>query len=415
MEKLFAIKPAMKSPFVFVYVVLAFFALPACSQTPKVQAERSYKRSIAVGAEQPEMYTDLLKGVRVAVVANPTSRVGSEHLVDVLIQKGVRVVKVFAPEHGFRGSAGAGEHVADGRDSRTGLPLISLYGKNEKPTSDMLSDVDVIVFDIQDVGARFYTYISTMHYVMESAAENKKKVVVLDRPNPNGFYIDGPLLEPSQRSFVGLHPIPIVHGCTVGELALMINGEGWLANGTKCDLTVVPCLDYTHSDLYELPVKPSPNLPTMTSVYLYPSLCLFEGTVVSVGRGTAHPFEVVGYPGNTTGSYTFVPADAAGAAMNPMYEGQSCTGHHLSEFGSFYFSSNKKLYLEWLLGLYEASSDKSGFFSSPKFFDKLAGTSALREQVKAGLKATEIAATWAPGLATYKAMRKKYLLYPDFE
>jgi len=337
------------------------------------------------------------------------------HLVDYLLAQKVEVKKVFAPEHGFRGDAGAGEHIADGKDTKTGLPLVSLYGKNEKPSPEMLKDLDVIVFDIQDVGARFYTYISTLHYVMEAAAENKKSVIVLDRPNPNGFYIDGPVLKKEFQSFVGMDAIPVVHGCTVGELAKMMNGEKWLKDGVQCELTVIKCTNYSHADFYELPIKPSPNLPNMSAVYLYPSLCFFEGTVVSVGRGTDYPFQCIGYPGNKTGSYTFTPKDIPGTAMNPPHEGVQCSGHLLHEFGTFYFQNNKGLYLEWLIGLYQASESKATFFSSARFFDKLAGSDQLRLDIEAGKTKEEIIATWQKDLSAYKTMRKKYLLYTDFE
>ena len=252
-----------------------------------------------------------------AVVTNQTGRIGTTHLVDSLLALKVNVVKVLAPEHGFRGDADAGEHVKDGRDARTGLPLISLYGDNKKPKPEQLNDVDVLVFDIQDVGVRFYTYISTLHYVMEAAAEQHKQLVVLDRPNPNGFYVDGPVLEPANSSFVGMHPVPLVHGMTMGEYAGMINGEGWLSNKVRCDLQVITCLAYDHAMFYELPVRPSPNLPNMAAVYLYPSLGLFEGTPVSVGRGTTKPFQIIGFPGCTVGVADFTPQSLPGAKNRP--------------------------------------------------------------------------------------------------
>jgi len=362
-----------------------------------------------VGAERMDVYLPLLQGKRVAVVTNQTGLVGDTHLVDTLLSSGVQVVKVFSPEHGFRGTADAGAQVKDSKDARTGLPLVSLYGKNKKPSAAQLSDVDLLIFDIQDVGVRFYTYISTMHYCMEAVAEHDKQMIVLDRPNPNGFYVDGPILEPANQSFVGLHPIPIVHGLTVGELAKMINGEGWLADAVQCDLTVVTCAVYTHDAYYDLPVKPSPNLPNMTSVYLYPSLGLFEGTDVSVGRGTDMPFQCIGHPELGLGNFEFTPRSTAGATKPPHMD-QTCRGFDLRHFGSFYFRDTKALYLDWLIGAYEARADKGTFFNA--FFIKLAGTGSLRKQIELGLSAAQIRASWQEDLTTYKELRQRYLLYP---
>lgn len=371
---------------------------------------------IEVGAEQLDTYLPLLEAKRVGLVANHSSLVPENgeyvHLVDVLLEKGVQVQAVFAPEHGFRGDAGNGVRISDGKDAATGLEIRSLYGKTKKPTPAMLSDVDVLVFDMQDVGARFYTYLSTMHYIMEAAAEQGLPVIVLDRPNPNGFYVDGPVLDPAYSSFVGMHPIPIVHGMTLGELAQMINGEGWLKEGVQCDLTVIECANYTHEDLYNLPVAPSPNLPTMESVYLYPSLCLFEPTIVSVGRGTDYPFEVYGYPGMLYGSFAFTPKSLPGKSLHPKHEGKQCTGQRLTEMARFYFQANRRLYLQWLIGNYEVYPDKEAFFTSPQFFDKLAGTSQLRKQLDAGATEDEIRASWEEDLRAFKALRAKYLLYP---
>jgi uncharacterized protein YbbC (DUF1343 family) len=403
---------------IFRFVFLGWFFLllsqVGCTQQLTPSKPLEVNRSIATGASQLQQYLPDLANQRVTVVANQTSMIGQTHLVDTLISLGVNVVSVFAPEHGFRGDAGAGETIKNGTDAKTGLPLISLYGKNKKPTPEMLRDTDVLVFDIQDVGARFYTYISTMHYVMEAAVENNKKMIILDRPNPNGFYVDGPVLDPKFKSFVGMHPIPVVHGLTVGELAGMILGEGWIKAPNADFLKVVKCQNYTHSDLYELPVRPSPNLPNMTSIYLYPSLCWFEGTTVSVGRGTEFPFQIIGFPGNKTGKYEFTPLDLKGIAMDPPHEGKTCTGHDLREFGSFYFTSTKQLYLEWITGLYENASDKKAFFTSPEFFDKLAGTDQFRMQLIAGKSASEIRQSWQKDLENYRNTRKNYLLYPDF-
>lgn len=371
--------------------------------------------NIVTGADQTSMYIHLLKGKRVAVVANQTTTIGTSHLVDSLLSLRINIVKVFAPEHGFRGEAEAGATIKNGKDTKTGLPLISLYGKNKKPSSEMLSDVDLLLFDIQDVGARFYTYISTMHYIMEAAAENNKEVLILDRPNPNGFYIDGPVLDMKFQSFVGMHPIPIVHGCTVGELAQMIQGEGWLKGGAKCKLTVIPCKNYSHLDLYNLPIPPSPNLPNMAAVYLYPSLCWFEGTPISVGRGTSLPFQCIGYPDNHSGRYRFTPQDIPGVATNPPHKGELCLGHNLHDFGDFYVTTSRELYLEWLTGLYNEYPDKSRFFNANLFFDKLSGTDKLRKQVQNGATPEQLRESWQGELASYKNLRAKYLMYEDFE
>jgi len=366
---------------------------------------------VAVGAERVGDYLPLLTGQRVGVVTNQTGRIGNAHLVDSLLSLKVDVVKVFAPEHGFRGEADAGEHVKDQRDTRTGLPLVSLYGANKKPTAAQLADVDVLLFDIQDVGVRFYTYIGTLHYVMEAAAEHGKRVVVLDRPNPNGFYVDGPVLDKAHASFVGMHPVPLVHGMTVGEFAGMINGEGWLKDGVRCDLAVVPCAGYDHGTFYELPVRPSPNLPNMAAVYLYPSLGLFEGTIVSVGRGTERPFQVIGYPGNPVGRHTFTPVPMPGA-KDPPHKGKICTGFDLGEYGSFQSRMDRRFRLHWLIDLYHNAPDKSGFFTP--FFDKLAGGPDLRKRIIAGEDEERIHASWQPGLKAFMEVRKKYLLYQDF-
>ena len=308
----------------------------ACLAWPLLMTGQSIKSDqIVMGAELGGAYLPILHDHAVAVVANQTSRVGDMHLVDFLIDRYVNVRKVFAPEHGFRGDAGAGEKVSSGKDSRTGLPIISLYGANKKPTAEQLADVGVVVFDIQDVGARFYTYISTMTYVMEACAEQGKKMLVLDRPNPNGHYVDGPVLESGFESFVGLHPVPVVHGMTIGEYALMVNGEGWLKDGIKCNLEVVKCSGWDHNTPYELPVKPSPNLPNDMAIALYPSLCFFEGTKVSVGRGTELPFQQIGAPWFTEGSVSFTPRSMP-SAKYPKHEGQECRGFDLREFARHY-------------------------------------------------------------------------------
>ncbi|WP_133272225.1 exo-beta-N-acetylmuramidase NamZ family protein [Hymenobacter radiodurans] len=359
-----------------------------------------------MGAELGNRYLPLLKGKRVGLVVNQTSLVGRSHLVDTLLRQGIQVKTIFAPEHGFRGEEADGATIKDGRDARSGLPVRSLYGATHKPTPEMLKDLDVLVFDIQDVGARFYTFSSTLHYVMEAAAEQGKTVIVLDRPNPNGHYVDGPVLEPQFKTFVGLNPIPVVHGLTMGELAQMINGEGWLAGGKKCSLTVIPVEGYTHATRYKLPVRPSPNLPNAHSVDLYATMCLFEGTDVSVGRGTAMPFEVIGAPTQPTSRpFSFTPTPNA-ASTAPPQKGKLCYGLDLRQTnGDIGFT------LKYLLDFYQQSTDKANFFN--KGFERLVGTAALRQQIIAGKSEAEIRKTWEPALSQYKAMRKKYLLYPE--
>ncbi len=362
---------------------------------------------LKTGAAQTELYLPLLQGKRVGLVVNQTSTIGSTHLADTLLSHGIKIVSIFAPEHGFRGDADAGAHIKNGKDPKTGLPIISLYGSNVKPTPAQMKDLDIVVFDVQDVGTRFYTYSSTMHYAMEAAAENNKQILVLDRPNPNGHYVDGPVLEPALKSFVGLNPIPIVHGLTLGEMALMINGEKWLKDGQQATLTVIPVANYTHQTAYTLPVIPSPNLPNMQAIILYPSLCLFEGTNVSVGRGTPTPFQVIGSPFYTSKSFSFTPQSMPGAT-NPPHKGQVCFGQNLTQPDAL-----QPFTLAFLLDMYQHSSQKEKFFNT--FFEKLAGTAQLREQVIAGKSEAEIRASWEPALSTYKDMRKKYLLYLDTE
>ena len=376
-------------------------------------AAQTAKPQLRTGAQQTQAYLPLLDAKRVAVVANHTSLIGQEHLVDHLLHLDVDVVKVFSPEHGFRGQADAGEKVDDKIDLVTGLPILSLYGKQRKPDSTTLSDVDVVVFDIQDVGARFYTYISTMSLVMEACAEKNIPVIVLDRPNPNGFYVDGPVLDTAFRSFVGMHPVPVVHGMTVGEYARMINGEQWLPDDLQCRLTVIPMSGYSHSDYYELPVKPSPNLPNQFAVYLYPSLCFFEGTDVSIGRGTDYPFQVAGHPDYLAGNYIFVPRSIPGVATNPKHEGVYCNGISLISFAQSREQQPAQLHLQWLISFYQSLRDSVKFFNN--YFDKLAGNDILRKQIEGGSTEAEIRESWQPELNDFKTIRKKYLLYPDFE
>lgn len=369
--------------------------------------------SVITGAEQVTEYVPLIAKKRIGVVANQTSLVGKTHLVDVLVSINMQVKKIFTPEHGFRGDADAGEKVDNTTDVLSGLPIISLYGLHKKPTRNDLEDIDVLIFDMQDVGVRFYTYISTLQYVMEACAENKKKLIILDRPNPNGYYIDGPVLDKKFSSFVGTNPIPVVHGLTIGEYAQMLNGEKWLSGGLVCDLKIIKVKNYSHKTMYNLPSKPSPNLPNMTAVYLYPTLCFFEGTIVSVGRGTETPFQIIGYPGFTEGPLSFTPKSIKGMAVKPMYENVKCNGFDLREFGDNYIPTTKQLYLFWLKNIYDNYQTKDKFFND--FFDKLAGTDKLRTQIISGLTEEEIRKSWQEDLKKYKQMRKKYLLYEDFE
>ncbi len=399
---------------VFIIATLLIFASFANAQGI-VAIENTTKtiNDVKVGADRTTEYLPLLKGKSIAVVANQSSVIKKTHLVDSLITLGIKVKKVFCPEHGFRGTVDAGEKVETQKDPKTGLNIISLYGKNnKKPKPEDLKDVDIVIFDIQDVGVRFYTYLSTLHYVMEACAENKKQLIVLDRPNPNGYFIDGPVMEDAYKSFLGLHPVPIVYGMTIGEYAQMINGEGWLKAGVKCDLKVITLVGYSHKDLFELPIRPSPNLPNMSSVYLYPSLGLFEGTIISVGRGTDFPFQVIGHPTLTKTNYTFTPQAKPGA-MEPKYLGQVCKGHNLSAFGKEYIKNTKKINLFWLIGTYANTPDKTNYFDEN--FNFHAGNSTLQQQVKDGITEDAIRKSWEPGIAKFKVVRKKYLLYKDFE
>ena len=363
------------------------------------------------GAEQMNRYLPLLAGKQIALVANHSSLVGGKHLVDTLLASGIerdQIVKVFAPEHGFRGDQAAGVQIEDGTDPLTGIPVASLYGSHKKPEPEDLQGIELLIFDLQDVGTRFYTYISTLHYVMEACAENNIPLLLLDRPNPNGAYVDGPVLDTAFRSFVGMHPIPVVYGLTIGELSGMINGEGWLARGARCEVTVIPCEGYTHSRPYSLPVKPSPNLPNDHAVLLYASTCFFEGTVLSEGRGTDKPFEVYGHP-ELPGDFSFIPRNIPGVARNPKFEGKRCYGADLSSY--LPEEGWTGLNLQFLLEAYELFPHKEEFFTS--YMDKLAGTDELRKQIEAGWDEDRIRASWEKGLEQYKLIRKKYLIYDD--
>ncbi len=363
---------------------------------------------LSTGAEEINDYLSLIKGKNIAVVANQTSMVGNRHLVDTLLSLGIKIKQIFAPEHGFRYLADAGAEITDGKDPDTGIQIISLYGKQYKPTSENLTGIDVVIYDIQDVGTRFYTYISTLHYVLESCAENHVKCIVLDRPNPNGFYFDGNVSDTSHRSFVSMDPIPIVHGLTVGEYALMANGEGWLKAGVKCELSVIKCQNYTHSSYYEVPVKPSPNLPNQTSIYLYPSLCFFEGTVISCGRGTQFPFQAFGSPDLPDRGFSFTPESVPGATK-PMHLARKCFGTDLRKSIENMIVPSPKVNLEWVISAYNDYPQKEKFFT--RYFDVLAAGPTLREQIIKGMSSEEIRATWKEGLLKYGKIREKYLLY----
>ncbi len=398
----------------FISLFALFFIGFATCQFPVSAIITPIPTKIVCAADQPSTYLPSLAGKNVALVVNQTSRVGEIHLADFLIENGIRVERIFAPEHGFRGEADAGAAILDGADAKTGVPLVSLYGKKKKPTREDLQGVEVVLFDIQDVGVRFYTYISTLHYVMEACAEFGIALVVLDRPNPNGFYIDGPVLDTAYRSFVGIHPIPVVHGLTVGELANMIRGENWIPHAEKLLLHVVPCENYDHTMTYRLPVRPSPNLPDLKSVLWYPSTCFFEGTILSLGRGTPHPFQWLGHPDYPKRDFSFTPLPLPGA-MDPPLKGKVCYGLDLSQYSEETLFKKRRLDLDPLLHFYQAMPDKERFFLSNLFFDKLAGSDALRKDILAGSSAGEIRASWIPALKAYQKIRKKYLLYRDFE
>ncbi len=372
-------------------------------KTPLVQTGISVA-DLLVGADNYETYLPVLEGKKVGVVANQSSILNDKtHLVDYLVARKIDVKKIFAPEHGFRGTADAGELIKDGKDTQTGLPIVSLYGDNKKPKPDQLKDIDVLLFDLQDVGVRFYTYISTLHYIMEACAENNILLLVFDRPNPNGSVIDGPTLEKVHTSFVGMHPIPLLHGMTIGEYAQMINGEKWLKEGIQCKVKIIKCLNYKREMPYSLPVKPSPNLPNDQAINLYASLCLFEGTNVSVGRGTDKQFQIYGSPFLPKSDFQFTPKPNLGA-KDPMHKGLVCYGEDLTKIKKV-----TQLELKWLINAYNTTSDKTKFFTD--FFTKLAGTKELQRQIQSGIPEEKIRESWKKGIADFKEMRKKYLLY----
>ena len=408
----------MKKTIAFLLPLACVCRVYACQnslqQAPSLHGRhRIMRRDFQTGADRTEQYVKYLKNKNIGMVLNPTSVIGKNRTstVDSLLRLGLHITKLFGPEHGFRGNASDGASIKDTIDAKTGIPAISLYGKHYKPTPADLKGIDVVVFDIQDVGTRFYTFLSTLHYVMEACAENQVELMVLDRPNPNGFYVDGPVLDSNFRSFVGLDPIPIVHGMTFGEYAQMLNGEGWLKGHVQCKLRVIKMANYTHDMPYTLPINPSPNLNTARSILLYPSLCLFEGTAISVGRGTQFPFQVLGHPElKDKFSFSFRPESIAGMSDDPPQKGKLCYGIDLRDYDTTAIRKSKKIDILWLKKMYAAFPDKAHFFNA--YFTKLAGTDLLRKQVEEGKSEQEIRASWEPALTNFKKIRQKYLLYP---
>ncbi|HVV02699.1 MAG TPA: DUF1343 domain-containing protein [Puia sp.] len=389
---------------------------PRQTDHPWRGSTRTWNPRILTGADRMELYLPMLKGRTIAIFANQTATIGSSHLVDTLLKEGIHIAKIFSPEHGFRGDADAGEHVNSAVDPKTGISIISLYGSKRKPSAADLEGVDIMLFDIQDVGVRFYTYISSLQEYLESAIENHRPLIILDRPNPNGYYVDGPVLDKKFKSFVGMQPIPTVYGMTIGEYAKMLMGEHWLdtaatAAAAGAQVTIIPCKYYTHHSKYILPVKPSPNLPNMQSIYLYPSLCLFEGTAISLGRGTDKPFQQFGHPSFPKNLYHFTPASLPGA-KNPPLLNQTCYGYDLSNIDVSRVTKGR-LSLQWIIRAYKLFPDKEHFFLAGNFFNKLAGNDTLQQQIKDGLTEDQIRQSWQPALDNFKTIRKKYLLYAE--
>ena len=369
--------------------------------------------NIEPGSVQFDEYVGLLEGKSIAIVANHTSMVGNVHLIDTLNKRGIKIRKIFSPEHGFQGTKEAGVAVEDENHAQSAITVVSLYGSKNKPSKSDMEDIDLVVFDIQDVGVRFYTYLSTLHYVMEACAENSLPLIVLDRPNPNGFYIDGPVLKEEFRSFIGMHPVPVVYGMTIGEYALMLNGEGWLKDSMHCELSVIRCKNYTHSSYYSLPVNPSPNLREMRAIYLYPSLAFFEGTIVSEGRGTSWPFLIAGHPDYPDHSFTFTPMKKKDSGPGPKLNGKTCYGIDLRSLNLDSIRHRKEIDLAYLTDMYIALQKRQDFFID--YFDLLAGTDNLRSQIRKGESIEKIKISWQTGIEEFKKIRAKYLLYPDFQ
>lgn len=402
----------MKRLFYLLFFI-SFSAQSICIGQMISSDTKSFK--ILTGADQTQLYFSILKGKKVALFANPTSIIGKTHLLDTLISSGINVVKIFGPEHGFRGKADAGEHIDNDIDSKTGISVISLYGNHKKPTKDDLKNIEVMLFDIQDIGVRFYTFISSLQYYMEAAFENNKQLIILDRPNPNGFYVDGPVLDTSFKSFVGMQPVPIVYGMTIGEYAKMLIGEKWIKTKSSKNMIVIPCKNYNHESKYVLPVNPSPNLREIQSIYLYPSICFFEGTVISEGRGTDKPFQIFGHPSLPSNLYSFTPKPNEGAKSSKCFN-EACYGWNLSgSIDNTIKLVNKRIQLKYLIDAYQLFPEKDSFFLKNNFFNKLAGNDILMSQIKKGISENEIRKSWQPKLNKFKAIRKKYLLYPDFK
>lgn len=405
--KLHYLKPAL------LLAVAGFLSIASIANS-----NASKPKPIITGADQTELYFSYLKGKRVALLANPTTIVGNKHFVDSMLNRGINIVKVFGPEHGFRGNASAGVKVKDEKDPATGVAVISLYGPKRKPSKEDLADVDVMIFDIQDVGCRFYTYINVLGHIMEACAENNKELLILDRPNPNGYLVDGPVLDMKFKSGIGMYPIPVAHGMTIAEFAQMLNGEGWLPNKLQCKLKIIKVANYNHDMEYTLPVKPSPNLNTQLSILLYPTTCWFEGTVLNHGRGTQFPFTVFGSPllkGQYDFSYT--PVSIPGMSETPLHMNTECYGLDLRKVDVAQLRKSKRIQIQWMIELYNKFPDKAHFFDRSQSkeigdINKLAGTDLFRQQVEAGKSVQEIYDSWEPGLSAYKTMRKKYLLYP---
>lgn len=417
----------MKRKYLLFIVALLSNCINSCAQTNNSTIQKSNTPGVITGAERMQVYLPMLKGKSVAVFANQTSMVNSTHLVDTLIKSGIKVVKIFGPEHGFRGTADAGEHIDNGIDKKTGLPVVSLYGDHKKPTSADLKDVDLLIFDVQDVGVRFYTFISSLEYCLEACLENRKPMLILDRPNPNAFYVDGPVLDKKFKSFIGMQPVPIVYGMTIGEYALMLAGEKWLsakANDihhynittkptvdTPFHVQVIKCKNYDHQTSYILPVNPSPNLKEMQSVYLYPSTCFFEGTVLSEGRGTEKPFQIFGHPSLPKKLYPFTPKPNAGAKNSKCFYQQCYGWNETGTIDEVLQKVENKIQLKYLLNAYKLFPGKDSFFLKNNFFNKLAGNDELMKQIKEGKTEAEIRASWEPALTKFKKIREKYLLY----
>ncbi len=391
----------------FIWIITFLIILTQCSVSQDKLQLVDYDQ-ITPGAARMDSYLPLLENKTVAVVANQSSLVNNMHLVDTLLKLHINVQYIFCPEHGFRGTADAGQEVSDGRDPITGLPIISLYGSHRKPTAEDMAGIDVVLFDLQDVGTRFYTYISTMTYVMEACAENGKSVIILDRPNPNGYFVDGPVMEEKHSSFVGLHPVPVVYGMTIGEYASMVVGEQWINNSDNLTMEVIPLKGYNRNMIVKLPIAPSPNLPDWQAVYLYPSLCFFEGTIMSVGRGTDVPFQVYGHPDFFIGSFLFTPQSRKGA-LKPKYMGQHCYGINLQGYADNFKRNKPEINLRWLIGSYEILGGQKDFFNS--YMVKLAGTDSLQQQIEKGMNEKEIRHSWQPAIDKFMKIRQKYLMY----